>query len=192
MLVIILFGLNMAFQLARATHELSKTEHSLLPHQVEALKWMIRREATKTTKGIVKKGPYGGILADDMGLGKTLETISLILSTKITNTLIIVPDNLVEQWKSEFTKFAPQISVTGNIEEHENGTILIVSYIKAIRSEYIKKTYWDRIILDEAHYIRNPKGTVHKSLISLRGRCRWCLDEGGTVISHHPHQLHSL
>jgi SNF2 family DNA or RNA helicase len=151
---------------------------------------MIRREATKTTKGIMKKGPYGGILADDMGLGKTLETISLILSTKSTHTKNIVQANFVEQWKSECTNIAPHVSFTGNIKEHASGTILIVSYIKAIRSEYITKTYWDRIILDEAHYIRNPKGTVHKSLISLRGRCRWCLT--GTPIQNYMKDIHSL
>ena len=127
----------MAFHLARANHELSKTNHSLLPHQIDALKWMVRRESTK--------GPKGGILADDMGLGKTLETISLILSSKITNTLIIVPANLVDQWISEFTKFAPHISVSNNIGDHQEGTIIITSYIKAIRTgdpNETELTYW--------------------------------------------------
>jgi SNF2 family DNA or RNA helicase len=172
----------MAFHLARANHELSKTNHSLLPHQIDALKWMVRRESTK--------GPKGGILADDMGLGKTLETISLILSSKITNTLIIVPANLVDQWISEFTKFAPHISVSNNIGDHQEGTIIITSYIKAIRSTYIKKFYWDRIVLDEAHFIRNPKGTVHKSIVALKGNCRWCLS--GTPIQNYMKDIHSL
>ena len=174
----------MAFQLARASHELSKTNHSLLPHQIDALKWMVSRESTSSNS------PHGGILADDMGLGKTLETISLILSSKITNTLIIVPANLVDQWISEFTKFAPHISVTNKIEDHQEGTILIVSYIKAIRSVYIKETIWERIVLDEAHFIRNPKGTVHKNIVALKGRCRWCLS--GTPIQNYMKDIHSL
>ncbi len=67
----------MALQFAKVTHELSKTKQSLLPHQVEAVKWMIRRETTQKANGEKRKGPFGGILADDMGLGKTLETIAL-------------------------------------------------------------------------------------------------------------------
>ncbi|XP_077204829.1 helicase-like transcription factor isoform X2 [Paroedura picta] len=72
---------------------------SLLPHQKQALAWMILRENNKElppfweekdnyfyntiTNFAEKKRPenvLGGILADDMGLGKTLTTIAVILT----------------------------------------------------------------------------------------------------------------
>uniref|UniRef100_A0A8D0GLG3 Helicase like transcription factor n=1 Tax=Sphenodon punctatus TaxID=8508 RepID=A0A8D0GLG3_SPHPU len=72
---------------------------SLLPHQKQALAWMVSRENNKDlppfweerenlfyntiTNFAVKKRPenvLGGILADDMGLGKTLTTIAVILT----------------------------------------------------------------------------------------------------------------
>ncbi|KAL8187859.1 UNVERIFIED_CONTAM: hypothetical protein K2H54_057208, partial [Gekko kuhli] len=72
---------------------------SLLPHQKQALAWMISRENNKElppfweeredyfyntiTNFAEKKRPgnvLGGILADDMGLGKTLTTIAVILT----------------------------------------------------------------------------------------------------------------
>ncbi|KAK0545157.1 hypothetical protein OC846_005673 [Tilletia horrida] len=46
---------------------------TLMPHQVQGVKWMMSREA-----GDQK----GGILADDMGLGKTVQTIALILQNR--------------------------------------------------------------------------------------------------------------
>ncbi|KFP12254.1 Helicase-like transcription factor, partial [Egretta garzetta] len=71
----------------------------LLPHQKQALAWMVSRENSNDlppfweersnfyynilTNFAEKKRPenvHGGILADDMGLGKTLTTIALILT----------------------------------------------------------------------------------------------------------------
>jgi len=46
---------------------------TLMPHQVQGVRWMMSREA-----GVEK----GGILADDMGLGKTVQTIALILQNR--------------------------------------------------------------------------------------------------------------
>ncbi|KAK0540656.1 hypothetical protein OC835_000569 [Tilletia horrida] len=46
---------------------------TLMPHQVQGVRWMMSREG-----GIEK----GGILADDMGLGKTVQTIALILQNR--------------------------------------------------------------------------------------------------------------
>ncbi|XP_065267489.1 helicase-like transcription factor [Emys orbicularis] len=84
------------------THEMEGAEAvgtSLLPHQKQALAWMVSRENSKElplfweeknnfyyntlTNFAEKERPenvLGGILADDMGLGKTLVTIALILT----------------------------------------------------------------------------------------------------------------
>uniref|UniRef100_A0A8C3XRQ7 Helicase like transcription factor n=1 Tax=Chelydra serpentina TaxID=8475 RepID=A0A8C3XRQ7_CHESE len=84
------------------THEMEEAEAvgtPLLPHQKQALAWMVSRENSKElplfweeknnfyyntlTNFAEKERPenaLGGILADDMGLGKTLATIALILT----------------------------------------------------------------------------------------------------------------
>ncbi|CAL8240466.1 unnamed protein product [Merluccius merluccius] len=93
---------------------------SLMPHQKQALAWLLWRENQK---------PCGGILADDMGLGKTLTVIALILALKKKSkeeekdkkqdnwmskddsslvvskaTLIICPASLVHHWKKEIER----------------------------------------------------------------------------------------
>jgi hypothetical protein len=68
----------------------------------------------------LKFKPKGGVLADEMGLGKTVEVIGLIAANPRTDftpdptekkrhqtkaTLIICPNHLVAQWKSEIEKY---------------------------------------------------------------------------------------
>ncbi|KAM6224475.1 helicase-like transcription factor [Rhynchocyon petersi] len=84
------------------THEMEPAEAvktPLLPHQKQALSWMVSRENSKelppfwekrndfyynTITNFSEKEPpenvHGGILADDMGLGKTLTAIAVILT----------------------------------------------------------------------------------------------------------------
>ena len=54
------------------------------------------------------------LLADDMGLGKTLQTIAalrvLFFQNLIQRVLIITPVSLLDQWRSELAKWAPEIS----------------------------------------------------------------------------------
>lgn len=54
----------------------------------------------------------------------------------------------------------------------------------------INRIAWERIILDEAHYIKNPKAEISKTLADLPGRYRWCLT--GTPIQNELQDLYSL
>lgn len=74
-----------------------------LPFDLYALRYLNKDILVWNKK--VNKNCLGGILADEMGLGKTIMMISLILAHKPdtlygkrTQTLIIVPKNLVSQW----------------------------------------------------------------------------------------------
>lgn len=55
----------------------------------------------------------GGILADDMGLGKTLQIISYFSAIEEQKglKLVIAPKALMYNWRNEFKKFAPHLSV---------------------------------------------------------------------------------
>ena len=67
----------------------------LMPHQEEAIDFMLRRE-------VLYAG--GGINGDDMGLGKTVVT-SFLLAARPLRTLIVVPHTLATQWRQELDKF---------------------------------------------------------------------------------------
>ena len=82
------------------------SEFSYKPHQITAVEWMVNRESMV---------PSGGILCDEMGLGKTIEVLGLIKSSKVSNTLIIAPVAVLDQWastaiKSSITVMRPKSS----------------------------------------------------------------------------------
>ena len=180
--------------LERAKSILKKNDVALLPHQIEAVKWIIKRERIKDNKGNSKKGPFGGIIADEMGLGKTLEIISVVISNIKSMTLIIVPANLINQWCNEFKKFAPEFKIYINevpkrIDNKEH-FVVISSYIKSIRKPEIVNEQWDRIILDEGHYIRNPRGKINKNMNKFNGTIKWVLT--GTPIQNYTSDIISI
>lgn len=110
----------------------------------------------------------GCILADEMGLGKTLQIIGYLVNqieTGQKKNLIICPATLIENWRREIEKFAPQISIVihsgakrrgvscGLIE----GDVCISSYDTVLSDISIfKEVKWGSVVLDEAQNIKNP------------------------------------
>lgn len=148
------------------------------PHQEYGVKWMLLHEINET---IPKKG---GFLCDEMGLGKTIQTISLILGNPVKRTLIVVPKTIVEQWHREFKKFAPQlkVSIYDKHKQIEECDVLISSYSSIVQrgekrdfKTAIHEVHWNRLVLDEAHEIRNRRSKLFFSLNALMTDIRWML-----------------
>lgn len=153
---------------------------SLLPYQQVGLDWMINRESSEH----VIEGehiPYGGIISDDVGLGKTLLAISIILENP-TKTLIILPKSLVLQWYEQISKFTDmnvQI-ITKDVTTFENNVYLISQSQLNKRNTVVGDTpvhavEWGRIIIDEAHSLRNNKSKMYQACSLLKSKIRWAL-----------------
>lgn len=112
----------------------------------------------------------GTILADDMGLGKTAQIIGLIAECNerglLKNTLIVVPNTLIENWKREFKFFYPKILPyihrgnlrTGLAEELEKYKVVIAPYsIVSNDIEMMTELNPDLLVFDEASLMKNPK-----------------------------------
>ncbi|KAI1458127.1 SNF2 family N-terminal domain-containing protein [Annulohypoxylon moriforme] len=189
---------------------------SLLPHQVEGVEWMKGRELGPVKKG---KVPKGGLLADDMGLGKTLQSIALILSNQKPQdkhpgvektTLVVAPLALIRQWESELKEkvteshkmkvlvhHGPQR--TKRFEDLRRYDVVITTYQILVSehghsSESLKAgcfgLHWYRVILDEAHTIKNRNAKATKACCELRSVYRWCLS--GTPMQNNLDELQSL
>ncbi|TRX95630.1 hypothetical protein FHL15_003588 [Xylaria flabelliformis] len=188
----------------------------LLPHQIEGVEWMRNRELGPVKKG---KVPKGGLLADDMGLGKTLQSISLILTNAKPadkhpgvekTTLVVAPLALIRQWEAELKEkvedshklkvlvhHGPQR--TKQFEDLRRYDVVITTY-QILVSEHnhcndkVKAgcfgLHWYRVILDEAHTIKNRNAKATKACYDLRSIYRWCLS--GTPLQNNLDELQSL
>ena len=137
------------------------------PYQSEGVLWMLSMENQV-------HGPKGGFLCDEMGLGKTVQVVSTMLGNEKRRTLIVVPKSIVTQWVHEIKKFAPDLSVGvyngSNMLPYD---VVICSYSLIVNDCPLHSISWDRVVLDEAHEIRNRASKTFKSVRALRTNIRW-------------------
>lgn len=164
----------------------------LYPHQVEGVKWMLKREQAENAH-------KGGFLCDEMGLGKTAQLIHVMIANRLRNTLVIVPKSIVTQWKNEIQNFAPQLSVfvydgikrSKSVQNFVSSDVTICPYSLLTEGDpVIHKVNWGRVILDEAHEIRNRRSKRFKSAIKLSTSIRWLVT--GTPVFNHVNDFVSL
>lgn len=121
----------------------------LRPYQQRGLSWMT----------FLQSLGLGGILADDMGLGKTVQLLALMANPEQGPTLLICPTSLVGNWEREAAKFAPKLSVHihhGAKRSLKKADLVITTYALAAKDlTLLKKTEWQRVVLDEAQAIKN-------------------------------------
>ncbi|RAL06528.1 DEAD/DEAH box helicase [Aspergillus homomorphus CBS 101889] len=149
----------------------------------------------------------GGILADEMGLGKTLSSLALIChsldrreqaaSTSAPRaTLIVTPKSTIYGWESQIVRhICPKrvkwVTYHGSDRHQQHSRLdaydVVLTTYETLRAEEGKRDSlleheWERVILDEAHRIRNPSSKTFQTVQSLHAQYRWCLT--GTPIQN--------
>ena len=113
------------------------------------------------------------LLADEMGLGKTPQLIWAAQKIKAQKILVVCPAVAKYNWEKEFLKF-------GNIKSSVlftdwpgqklkfNAQICSYEYAKR-HTHLLKRTKWDLLITDEAHYLKEPTSGRSKAILGNRG-----------------------
>ena len=117
-------------------------------------------------------------LGDEMGLGKTVQALIAAQHSGAHEVQVICPASLVENWKREARVWAPHLRLEA------------MSYDRVRIDESIAWRDPDVIIVDEAHYLKNPKAKRTKAVVKqLRDRKRvWLLS--GTPMPNDPRELY--
>lgn len=131
------------------------------------------------------------ILADDMGLGKTYSSLIAALEGNHKKILIVCPASLKYNWKSEIEEICNKKVGIVNGNTWEDGEFIIINYeiLKNFHSESeskILESNFDLIIIDEAHYLSNPKSDRSKIVTDFTKKIKkiWLLT--GTPVTSKP------
>ncbi|KAI5865100.1 SNF2 family N-terminal domain-containing protein [Durotheca rogersii] len=157
---------------------------------------LLSNHVTKVPPSMVS----GGLLADDMGLGKTLQVISLILASGFNEgpTLIVAPVGVMSNWEQQIQRHVKQDATPRVLRYHKPGTYskddflkydVVVTTYDRLRNDFTKQgaafsVQWRRIVLDEAHVVRNFTTGRAQAAYGLQAKSRWMLT--GTPIVNSP------
>ena len=147
-----------------------------------------------------------GLLCDEVGLGKTIEA-GLVLKEYLTRgmaqrVLIITPPGVVAQWQEELaTKFDLTEFVASADDEFrakgptawEHFPRVIASLATARRAEHrraITKIFYDLVIVDEAHYLKNRASVSWKFVNALQKK--YILFLTATPVQNNLDELYNL
>lgn len=145
------------------------------------------------------------LLADDMGLGKTVQAITAVrilrARREIKSCLIVAPASVLNQWRREIEKWAPELSaiiIRGSASDRSwqwnaEKEITLVSY-DTLRSDFsaqslLGRKNWDVVVADEAQRIKNRNDTS-EALKGLKRNRSWALT--GTPMENREEELASI
>ena len=151
----------------------------------------------------------GACLADDMGLGKTAQVLALLVAERSSPaadaagaTLVVCPMSVVENWRREAERFAPDLAV----HVHHGGDrlggedlaaasagvdLVITTYGLVARDiEALSTIDWGRLVLDEAQNIKNSAARQAQAVRRIRAPRRIALT--GTPVENRLAELWSI
>ena len=156
-------------------------------YQADGLNWL----------NFMIKSRFGALLADDMGLGKTVQVLALLNSLRpgSVKTLLIIPASLIQNWKKEAERFAPELKVrilhSGETTfTTDEADLFITTYGMVYRVEKLFDIEWDLLILDEAQAIKNHGNKQTKAVKSLSAKGKIAMT--GTPVENRLSDLWSI
>ena len=170
----------------------------LRPYQKLGVQWLT------TLRGLA----LGGCLADDMGLGKTIQVLGVLSMSRRNKErgtdLLVVPASIVDNWRLEIERFAPDLRVLiahpsripspelkklskKRVNAHD---VVITTYGTAMRTAWMKDYSWRNVILDEAQAIKNPSAKQTRAVKALSST--WRLALTGTPVENRLGDLWSI
>lgn len=143
------------------------------------------------------------LLGDEMGLGKTVQAIATMVSlrnTGATHFIVICPASVITNWSREVVKHSKlrvtKIHGTGRekalMSWAKTGGVAITTFETTayIKDENIEKI--DLLIVDEAHYIKNPEAQRTINVKRICSKAQRLLFMTGTALENKVEEMVSL
>lgn len=171
------------------------------PLDLSLLKANLRRYQTFGTKYILHQKKV--LLGDEMGLGKTMQAIAGFcdLSAKGgTHFLVVCPLSVVVNWKREIESQSElhAIEVYGEGRAMEmtqwvsDGGVAITTYETLVKIPVPVTVTVDMMVVDEAHYIKNPEAQRTQAVVAAGQRAERILYMSGTPLENRVEEMQFL
>ena len=136
----------------------------------------------------------GFVLADEMGLGKTLSAIACMTSADARKSLVICPASVKYQWEKEVARSTAKshhiMVAEGRVPTAMDRSMVRCSDIVIINYDILQgwegvlcEPYWDIMVLDEAHKLKNKDSQRSRSTLQIKQRVERTLCLTGTPIT---------
>ncbi|MBQ3109206.1 MAG: DEAD/DEAH box helicase, partial [Clostridia bacterium] len=168
---------------------------------LDGLRCTLRRYQEWGVKYIMHQGRV--LLGDEMGLGKTVQAIAAMVSLHnegATHFMVVCPASVLTNWCREVQKHSPLkvTKVHGSTREQainewiEGGGVAVTTFetTGAIKLEEGFKC--SMIIVDEAHYIKNPGAQRTANTKKLCTHAKRMLFMTGTALENNVEEMISL
>lgn len=154
---------------------------NLYGYQIDSVKRMLTNKRT--------------VLTLKMGLGKTICSLVATKLSQKNRVLIVCPNNLKYQWKSEIDRFQMGDSLVidkgVDFEKYRDQKFIIMSYEMLNRNvDLVSDIKFDILISDEIQKIKNPDSVSWKSMSMVKSEYVFALS--GTPIQNSIHDILSI
>ena len=143
------------------------------------------------------------LLGDEMGLGKTVQAIAAMVSLRNTGAshfMVVCPASVITNWCREIT----QKSTLSVIRIHgasradalqswlDNGGVAVTTYETTAFCSLPDAFRFSMLVVDEAHYIKNPGAKRTKNVRAISTRADRLLFMTGTALENKAEEMVSL
>ena len=146
------------------------------------------------------------LLGDEMGLGKTIQAIAAMAHLYTENPrsrfLIVCPASVLINWCREIGKFShvtPHLLHGAHKKEifadwKEKGGAAVTNYenMDWVAEEINERMHLDLLVIDEAHYIKNPRALRTKRIRALEDESERIVLMTGTPLENHVDEMCEL
>ena len=143
------------------------------------------------------------LLGDEMGLGKTVQAIAVMVSLRNTggnHFVVVCPASVITNWCREIEKMSdlPVTRVHGSNRAEslqywkENGGVAVTTYETTEHFTLGEKFKFSMLVVDEAHYIKNPEAQRSKNVRNICTHAQNILFMTGTALENRVSEMVSL
>ncbi|MBE6730256.1 MAG: DEAD/DEAH box helicase [Ruminococcaceae bacterium] len=132
------------------------------------------------------------LLGDEMGLGKTIQALAAMAALKAegkTHFMVVCPASVLINWCREIEKHsylkpikihgADEIALESWIKE---GDVAVTTYESISRFTLPEDFSFDMLVVDEAHYVKNPETQRTEAMVKLLRKTEGVLYMSGTPL----------